>query len=295
MHEEVFSQYLQFEKRYSRHTVTSYLHDVANFFSFIAEQFSISDPGLVRHTHVRAYVVRLVQERQSPATIRQHLSALKTFFRFCQKHHWVERNPAQRVVTPKLPSRLPKFIEQSNLTQLLENNDAFPSGWEGVRDRLMLEFFYGTGMRRNELLQLCWKDIDFGNNTIKIHGKGNKQRLVPLAPSLAELLKNYKQETTGHFPALLIESVILTDKGGSSYDNFIYRTVKKYLSLCSTQPKKSPHVLRHAFATHISNNGAKLNDVKELLGHASLASTQVYTHNSIEQLREIYKLAHPKA
>lgn len=264
-------------------------------FSFLSTNFPQTTLPEIQRVHVRAYVVHLVESKRTPATVRRHLSALKTYFRFCQKHGWITVNPALRIVTPKLPARLPRFVEQTQISTLLGTEEIFPEGWQGIRDRLVMEMLYGTGMRRNELLQLKWEDIDDSRQTIKVSGKGNKQRLVPATPALLQLLKTYKEETYRRFSPLADSSIILTDRGATAYDNFIYRIVKKYLSLCSTQKARSPHVLRHSFATHLSNNGAKLNDVKELLGHASLASTQVYTHNSIEQLKEVYKSAHPKA
>jgi len=296
MHEEIFAQFLKFEKRYSPHTVISYLHDVADFFVYLSNNSGIVDPTLVNHQQVRRYVVLQVNQKKSPASIRRYLSALKTYYRFLMRQGIAQSNPAARVLTPKLAERLPKYIEQKQMAQLLDRGaiDVFPEGWTGLRDRVVLELLYDTGMRRDELLRLSWNDIDLFQKTIRIFGKGNKQRLVPLVPSLEDLLKRYKYATQEYFNTLG-DIIVLTDKGSPAYENFIYRTVKKYLSLCSSQTKKSPHVLRHSFATHLSNNGAKLNDVKELLGHASLASTQVYTHNSIEKLKEAYKLAHPKA
>jgi integrase/recombinase XerC len=209
----------------------------------------------------------------------------------------IKTNPTEKVNTPKMPERLPKFVEQSNLIRLLDQPEAyFTDTFEGLREKLMIDVLYSTGMRRQELIGLKWSDINFGTRQIKILGKGNKERLVPVSDLLIYSLKNFKQKIKEkELNRNNLPYVFLTDDGQQTYPNFVYRIVRKYISLCSTVEKRSPHVLRHSFATHMSNNGAKLNDIKELMGHASLASTQVYTHNTIEQLKEIYKIAHPKA
>jgi integrase/recombinase XerC len=241
-------------------------------------------------------VVHLVESGANPVTLRRKLSALNTYYKYAIRKGFCRSNPAKGISLPKVPVRLPKFVEQSKLLNHLSNNDAFDSSFPGIRDKLIIEMLYATGMRRNELLQLKWSDISYSSGQLRIFGKGGKERIVPISKHLISQLEEYKKLAIIHLNTNeLPERIILTDQGKPAYPELIYKTVKKHLSLCSTQEKKSPHVLRHSFATHLSNNGAPLNDIKELLGHASLASTQVYTHNTIEQLKEVYKIAHPKA
>jgi integrase/recombinase XerC len=294
---DAFLSYLKYEKRYSIKTVESYQKDLLQFFDFIQAEFELDDPAQAKNVQVRSWVVQLVGRDQQPASIRRKLSALKSFYKYAMKKGAVKTNPAAKINTPKMPERLPKFVEQKNLVKLLDQPESyFTDTYEGLREKLIIDVLYSTGMRRQELVGLEWGAVNFSKKQVKILGKGNKERLVPVSDNLISSLKNFQQQTrekninTSNLPY-----VFLTDNGKQMYPNFVYRIVKKHISLCSTVEKKSPHVLRHSFATHLSNNGAKLNDIKELMGHASLASTQVYTHNTIEQLKDIYKIAHPKA
>jgi integrase/recombinase XerC len=299
---EGFVRYLKFEKRYSSHTVTSYLNDVNQFLAFLQSSQSIkiecdNDYTKVNTKQVRNWVVSLVEDEQQASSIKRKVSALKTFFKILQINGIIKNNPADKISTPKIPERLPKFISEKSITQLYENKvELFEDSYDGQLQFIIIELLYGTGIRRDELINIKLTDINWSKKELKILGKGNKERILPLGKEIVSLLSDYieirnsKIENPEVFPYLLI-----TSKGEKLYPNYVYRSVKKYLSLCSTVEKKSPHILRHSFATHLSNNGAKLNDIKELLGHSSLASTQIYTHNTIEQLKEIYKLAHPKA
>ncbi len=296
---EAFVNYLRYEKRYSINTAESYQRDILQFFHFIHNEFELHDLLLAKNQYIRAFVVQLVTDKHQPSSIKRKISALRSFYKYCQKIGKLSSNPADKIVTPKIPERLPKFIEQSKINNLLEEPEKYftkKTAFENLQEQLLIDVLYATGMRRQELINLKWSDINFASNQIKVTGKGNKQRLIPIMNSLSDSLiqfqkqqnEVFKDKTCAHF-------VFLTKNGEQLYPNYVYRVVKLHIGNCSTSEKKSPHVLRHSFATHMSNNGAKLNDIKEILGHASLASTQVYTHNTIEQLKEVYKIAHPKA
>ena len=231
----------------------------------------------------------------SPKSINRKLSTLKSLFQFLLKKEKIEIDPMLKVVSPKTGKRLPAFVEEQKMDSLLEDI-TFPEGFKGLRDKLVLEILYQTGIRRSELIHLQISDIDFQNQLIKVLGKGNKERLIPINRQLRLLINDYLALRKTTFPDLLeIGQLMLTDKGKPMYPKFVYNLVKKYLSYVTTQEHRSPHILRHSFATHLSNNGADLNAIKELLGHSSLAATQIYTHNTIDRLKEIYQQAHPKA
>lgn len=295
---DAFLDYLKYEKRYSIKTVESYKIDILQFFHFIKSEFECDDLLLIKHHQVRAWVVQLVNDKNKPTSIKRKISALKSFYKYCQKIGNIKTNPADKINSPKIPERLPKFVEQNSLNKLFEQSENyFSNSFDGIQEKLMIDVLYSTGMRRQELINLQWNNIDFTAKHLKVTGKGNKQRIIPIGSELVNSLivfQNLQQEYFKNIP-IAISYVFLTKDGNKIYGNYVYRIVKKHITICSTAEKKSPHVLRHSFATHMSNNGAKLNDIKELLGHASLASTQVYTHNTIEQLKEIYKIAHPKA
>lgn len=293
---EGFESYLQYEKRYSLNTVQAYQKDIAQFLAFIQE-LGVEQVILAQTQHVRLWIVSLSESKVSPASLRRKISSLNTYFRWQQKKGLAIANPASNIKLPKIPVRLPKFVEEPSMDRLLDSTMPFFSNdFEGLRDRVIIELLYSTGMRRQELVNLRWDQMDIASAQLKIIGKGNKERRMPVSASLIALLNDYKKILQNTFPEKNFNKfIIVSNNGEEPYPELIYRTVKKYLSLCSTQKKKSPHVLRHSFATHLSNNGAQLNDIKELLGHASLASTQVYTHTTIEQLKEVYKITHPKA
>ena len=294
---EAFLNYLKYEKRYSIKTVESYQTDILQFFHFIETEFQLTDLLAVKNAIIRTWIVELVNLRQKPSSIKRKISALKSFYKYNQKIGKIKVNPADKINSPKIPERLPKFVEQQKLNDLFDNADKyFAATYEGMQEKLIVDLLYSTGMRRQELIDLKWPDINTGNNQVKVTGKGNKQRLIPIGKELMSSLMIFQNTQTEKYKDISPASyVFLTENGKQLYPNYVYRIVKKHIGNCSTVEKKSPHVLRHSFATHMSNNGAKLNDIKELLGHASLASTQVYTHNTIEQLKEIYKIAHPKA
>jgi integrase/recombinase XerC len=293
---EGFENYLQYEKRYSLNTVQAYQKDIAQFSAFIQE-LGVEQVILAKTQHVRLWIVSLSEGKTSPASLRRKISALNTYFKWQRKKGLAIANPAANIKLPKIPVRLPKFVEAPSMDRLLNSNQSvFSSDFEGQRDKVIIELLYSTGMRRQELVDLKWQQLDEASLQLKIIGKGNKERRMPVSPVLIEMLHEYKETVKNTFPEKNFDKhIVVSNNGEEPYPELIYRTVKKYLSLCSTQKKKSPHVLRHSFATHLSNNGAQLNDIKELLGHASLASTQVYTHTTIEQLKEVYKITHPKA
>lgn len=290
----IFLQYLEYERRFSRHTILAYKKDVTQFCTFLEETYSLTSVSEVRHFHIRSWVIELLEQGRRARTIRRKLSTLKTYFRFLLKHGHVSENPMQKVMVPKVGKRLPAHVQEHEMAALFERAD-FDDDFAGQRDRTLLEVLYATGMRRGELLGLRVQDVDLGQRVIRVFGKGKKERLVPFGAALHRQLEVYLEWRNATFPDAAAEHFFLTNKGAKLYPKFVYNTVKRYLSLVTTLEQRSPHVLRHSFATHLSNNGADLNAIKELLGHANLAATQIYTHNSIEKLKKIYEQAHPKS
>jgi integrase/recombinase XerC len=291
MHLENFLQYLAIEKRYSEHTVLAYKHDIESFLEYMTTAYELDDVAVVNSLMVRAWIVELVEKGLQAKSVHRKISALKSFYKFLLKTGDVKASPTNGVVLPKLKKLLPTFVEESKMNILLDQVDFQTEDFPGKRDKLILELLYCTGMRLSELINLTLANVDLRDNAIRVLGKGRKERIIPISFSTSATIKEYL--------AYRITSeenyLFLTDKGEQLYEQFVYRTVKKYLSQITTQEKKSPHVLRHSFATHMLNNGADLNAIKELLGHASLAATQVYTHNSIEKLKKVYNQAHPRA
>jgi integrase/recombinase XerC len=286
-----FIDYLEFEKRFSKHTLKAYRSDLHQFAVFLRTEEQIEKLEEITSMVIRSWLVRMMEEGIDPRSINRKITSLKTFFKYSMKSNWITINPMLKVVSPKVPKKLPVYIEAHKLDFLLDSTE-FSSGFEGVRDRLILELFYGTGMRRAELLTLKMEDLDIHQKQLKVTGKRNKQRIIPLHDSLLSLFQDYLNERKS---ILGNESLVfVTPQGKPLYPELVYRMVKKHLSKVSTQQKRSPHVLRHSFATEMLNQGADLNSIKEILGHANLSATQVYTHNSIEKLRNVYKKAHPR-
>ncbi|MCA1745357.1 MAG: tyrosine-type recombinase/integrase, partial [Bacteroidales bacterium] len=243
---------------------------------------------------IRNWVVELHDSGMSPRTIHRKVSALKTFYKHLQIEGWIDQNPAQAVNLPKIPKRLPVFVKESAMEQMLDHID-YGDNYEGVRNKMILELFYGTGMRLSELVQLSTRDVDLKGGLIKVLGKRNKERLIPLTNESVLQLNTYNQVRAQFFEGMDSPFLFLTAKGEPIYHKLVYRIVHSSISRVSTMKKRSPHVLRHTFATILLNRGADLNAIKELLGHSSLNATQVYTHNTFEQLNTIYKQAHPRA
>jgi integrase/recombinase XerC len=290
---EQFIRYLQFEKRFSSNTVIAYKKDLYQFSEFI---LSI-EPNLlaISHQQVRAWVVNLMEHGIEPKSINRKISSLRSFYKFLQCEEHIKASPMIHVKAPKIPKRLPVVIVEQKMDALLDANNVFSDDFEGVRNRLILEILYGTGIRLSELIGLSDKDIDSYENQIKVLGKRNKERVIPITKVLAKLISDYQILRNNQNFTQVASSLIVTNEGKAAYPKFIYRIVHSVLSFISTHDKKSPHILRHSFATSLLNRGADLNAIKELLGHSSLAATQVYTHNSVEKLKSIYKQAHPKA
>lgn len=290
-----FLQHIQHTKRYSPNTLQAYTSDLEQFATFLHKQYEKDDISTTTHTEIRSWMVDMMQHKISPRSINRKVSVLKSLFKFLMRRGEVKKNPLSKVQTPKTSKRLPVFVEQTNIEQLL-NNVVFAEGYEGALDRIIIELLYGTGMRRSELLNLKESDVDSYNEQIKVLGKGNKERLIPIHTQLLASIKNYIAEKNKLIDGTPQGNYLLvTEKGKPLSAAIVYNTVKKHLSIVTTINKRSPHVLRHTFATHLMNNGADINAVKELLGHSSLAATQVYTHNTIEKLKNIHARAHPKA
>lgn len=290
---EGFFEYLKFEKRCSAHTVVAYEGDLKQFFSFIESsgKISLSD---VRPKTIREWIVQLHHEGIGPRSIHRKVSTIKTFFKYLHRHGVVDANPAQLVVLPKIPKKLPSFLREKEMENLLDHVE-FGTDYEGVRNKLIIELFYGTGMRLSEMVELHNKDIDMAGKLVKVLGKRNKERLIPLTNESVLLLHTYNKVREQTFGAEFSPWLLLTNKGDKIYHKLIYRVVHSSLQLVTTMQKKSPHILRHTFATVLLNRGAELNAIKELLGHANLSATSVYTHNTFETLNAIYKQAHPRA
>jgi len=289
-----FLQFLEHQKRYAPPTLTAYRSDLEQFFDYLHNIYGKIPISEIETLHVRSWVVQLSQQQLSAKSISRKLSALKTFFKFLLKRELISLNPMLRITTPKISRRVPVVVRETEFEQLFDVV-AFTDDFPGQRDRLILELLYATGMRRGELIGLKIKDVDFRNRQLHVLGKGNKERLLPFGKNLNDLLQHYLTIRTQTFPENTTKKLLLTNKGEPMYPKMVYNLVKKYLSMVTTVEKKSPHVLRHSFATHLSDHGADLNAIKELLGHASLSATQIYTHSSIEKLKKVYQQAHPKA
>jgi integrase/recombinase XerC len=288
-----FLQYLEHEKRFAKHTLTAYQKDLEQFLAYLEEECGLASVAEATHHHIRSFIVHLITMGRQARTVNRKLSTLKAYFRFLIKRGHLEKDPTLKVSAPKLPKRLPAAIQKEALQQLF-TEITFGTDFTGQRDRMILELLYATGMRRSELIQLQVEDIHFAQRQLLVKGKGNKERLIPFSQELGKQLQQYLAlrasiEDNQHGP------LFLTDKGKPLYPKLVYNIVKKYLSVVSSNEKRGPHSLRHSFATHLSENGAELNAIKALLGHSSLASTQIYTHNSIERLRQVYQQAHPSA
>ena len=289
-----FLQHIRFEKRLSPHTVTAYGNDLAQFAEFLEKQQNLEKPEQASFRQVRAWAVSLVESGTNNRSVNRKLATLRSFFNFLVKRKHLTVNPMARVLALKTPKPLPQFVEEKSLQTLFEEVQFSPD-FAGQRDRLVLELLYGTGVRLSELLGLQFKDVNFYEQTIVVMGKRSKERLIPIHKNLAQLIQTYQNLRSENFPDSSVQEMLLTDKGEAAYAVLVQRIVKKYLTFITSLKQKSPHVLRHTFATHLLNNGADLNSIKDLLGHSSLAATQVYTHNSIEKLKKIYQQAHPKA
>lgn len=292
-HEASFLGYLSLERRFSANTLSAYTSDLHQFVAHLTEHQCLTSAAEVRHLHIRAWIVALMEAGQSPRTINRRLSCLKTYFRFLKKRGEVLKDPMQKVVAPKVGKRLPVYIQESQMAALFTHIE-FGEGYWGQLHRLLLEVLYATGIRRSEASGLKISDLDLGRAVFRVQGKGNKERLMPFAGYLTKLLEEFLVLRRQAFPGNNEPWLFLNKKGQQITPENIYTIVHKHLSAITTVEQRSPHVLRHSFATHLSNHGADLNAIKELLGHSNLAATQIYTHNSISRLIEVYEQAHPK-
>lgn len=291
-----YIEYLRYEKRCSENTITAYQHDIEQFFLYMDKALQITELNNISSSDIRTWILTLLEDEQHTArTVNRKISALKAFYRYHLKIGDVSYNPMLQIHAPKFSKKLPEYVEEKDMGKLFEGI-AFPNDFEGRRDRLILELFYATGIRLSELLGIKKLDVDFFNSSIKVLGKRNKERIIPFGSNLHDLLTSYMEyyEKT-IVPDINNYYIFVAANGKKLYPKAIYRIVRKYLDMVTTIDKRSPHVIRHTFATHLLNNGADLNAIKEILGHSSLAATQVYTHNSMEQLKSIYKQAHPRA
>lgn len=291
-----FVQYLTFQKRYSSHTVRAYETDLLSFQKYLNTEYETTEFRLITTSMVRSWLAHLKEQNESSVTVNRKISSLKSFFKYLLKKGYVEKSPASAISSLKTPKRLPVYVEEKETGRLFSLEDlGNKNTWKGRMDFLILMLFYHTGIRLSELIYLREENISLASKTLKVDGKGSKQRILPVSDALFEEIRSFLAEKRKLFGPDCQEFLIVNEKGKLLYPRYVYNLVQKYLGEVTTQDKKSPHVLRHTFATHLTNNGAPIRAIKELLGHSSLAATQVYTHNSIEKLKEVHKQAHPRS
>ncbi|RYG28670.1 MAG: integrase, partial [Chitinophagaceae bacterium] len=280
--------------RYSPHTLISYQTDLLDFFAFMEKTYGEIKLAEITHGFIRSWLAGLKETGLSSRSINRKISSLRSFFKYHLKRGEIAAVPTANIISPKISKRLPVFIKESETKALITSLNQAAEDWKSLNAKMLITLFYATGMRLSELIGLKEKQLDLGRSRIKVLGKGNKERVIPVSPEVVACIRDYQQWKRKEF-ATTEEVLLVTEKGKKLYPKYAYLLVNKHLAQASTLDKKSPHVLRHSFATHLMNNGADLNAVKELLGHASLAATQVYTHTTIEKLKDVYKKAHPKA
>ena len=288
-----FYDYLLLEKNYSQHTVTAYINDIGFFESFLSNEFEDDNLLLINYNQIRSWIVSLSDDGISNASINRKVSSLKSFYKFLLKTKQIDTSPLLKHKALKAPKKIQIPFSEKELDIVL-NQIIYKEGFEGVRDKLIVDLFYTTGIRRTELINLKIQNVDLSNKTIKVIGKRNKERIIPILTIIEEQIKKYLSERSSIQEVKESEYFFLLSNGVKLNDSFVYRLINYYFSNVSEKVKKSPHILRHTFATHLLNNGADINSVKELLGHSSLASTQVYTHNSLAELQKVYNSAHPR-
>ena len=290
---ELFLNHLKYEKRYSQNTLTAYENDLDQFVLFgkkLVEDFCVEE---VDYHLIRQWIVSLMDNGISAKSVNRKISTLKTFFKFLMREGVIEKNPTDKIAIPKMGKKLPVFVQEKEMNRLLDGR-FFTDDFEGRRDKAVVSLFYGTGIRLSELVGIRFPDLNLNEKMVKVNGKRDKQRLVPFPLEISTVLSDYIELRNKLFPDSG-NFLFLTGNGDPVYNKLIYRIVKRQLSLVTTVEKKSPHILRHSYATHLLNRGADLNAIKELLGHANLAATQIYTHTTFEQLKKVYKQAHPRA
>lgn len=289
-----FIDYLKFEKRYSPHTIISYRTDLIDFFNFLDSRFGIQLLNEMSHNQVRTWLAELSEKNIKAKSLNRKISSLRSFFKYHLKMGKIEVSPMTKVISPKMSKRLPDFIKESDIVKLTSTLNSSTEDWKTVNAKIFVTLLYNTGIRLNELITLKQSQVDFSKSQIKVLGKGNKERIIPLNQKTVAMLREYEMLRNKEFENTGM-TFFITEKGKKVYSKYAYLLIKKMLDEILTLTKKSPHTLRHTFATHLMNNGADLNAVKELLGHSSLAATQVYLHNTIGKLKDIHKKAHPKA
>jgi integrase/recombinase XerC len=289
-----FLKYLEFEKRYSRHTVISYQTDLDQLSGYLDLNYTGTAIETADFRILRSWLISLIESGIQPRSVNRKIATLRSYFKFLRKHGHITADPMLKVKVLKTKKSLPYFVNEPEIIKMLDGHN-FGDDFPGLRDKLILELLYGTGIRLSELIGLETSDVNLNDGTIKVLGKRNKERIIPLNQELIKLIKSYRDLKKSEVTENEITCLIVNNDGGKCYPMMIYRTVKKYLDIFSVVEKKSPHVLRHTFATHLLDKGADLNAVKDLLGHSSLAATQVYTHNSLEKLKKVFDQAHPKA
>lgn len=288
-----FLLYLSSQKRFSEYTVISYKNDLSSAAKYVLETYEIKDIRKVSFFHIRSYIVDLMKNGMSAKSVNRKISSLRSFYKYLIKKSIVDKNPMLKVISPKIPKRLPDYVSKTDIESLFDSISLGDTYGES-RNYIVMLLLYNTGIRKSELIGLTEESIDFAQQRITVLGKGNKQRIIPVTNDLLSKIRKYIQIRNQSFESRK-SSLLLTDKGKIMYPKLVYNIVNRILVSMATNTKKSPHILRHTFATHMANNGAELNTIKELLGHASLAATQVYTHNSIEKLKDVYSRSHPKA
>lgn len=290
---KAFQDYLQLEKNYSLHTVNAYVNDLFFFQEFLIENFDTEKLEDVNYSMIRSWIVSMVDNDISNSSVNRKISSLKSFYKFLLKTKQIENSPLLKHKSLKTPKKIQIPFSEKELDQVL-NQLTYPEGFDGIRDKLIIDLFYTTGIRRVELIDLKMQNVDLSSNTLKVLGKRNKERILPILPIISKQIRSYLLERTKIEDIKDKEHFFLMLKGVKLNDSFVYRLINYYFSNVSEKVKRSPHILRHTFATHMLNNGADLNSVKELLGHSSLASTQVYTHNSLAELKKVYGNSHPR-
>ncbi|WP_136150609.1 tyrosine-type recombinase/integrase [Flavobacterium sangjuense] len=288
-----FHDYLLLEKNYSQHTVTAYINDIGFFESFLSNEYDDDNLLRVNYNQIRSWIVSLSDDGISNTSINRKISSLKSFYKFLLKTKQIEVSPLLKHKALKSPKKIQIPFSEKELDLVL-NQITYKEGFEGIRDKLIIDLFYTTGIRRTELINLKIQNVDLSNKTIKVIGKRNKERIIPILTIIEEQVKKYLSERSSIQDVKEADYFFLLTNGVKLNDSFVYRLINYYFSNVSEKVKKSPHILRHTFATHLLNNGADINSVKELLGHSSLASTQVYTHNSLAELQKVYNGAHPR-
>jgi integrase/recombinase XerC len=289
---ESFLKYIQFEKRYSKHTLTSYRNDLEQFSAYLSQIYKLDSPAEANYPIIRSWILSLMDNDLSAKSVTRKIASLRSYYKFLLRTSAITKDPTLKLIAPKIKKSLPVFVDANDIPEIL-NEKSFPDDFTGIRDRLILEILYGTGIRLSELIGIKDKDVNLTKSILKVLGKGNKERIIPINQTLSALIYLYKGKRQ-EFGKEVEDYFIVTDQGKKLYPMFVQRKVKMYFKNIAVD-KKSPHVLRHTFATHLLNNGADLNAIKDLMGHSSLAATQVYTHNSIEKLKTIFEKAHPKS